>query len=90
MTDNDHFTPKYPGIHIKLIGLDGNAFSILGRVRKAMKKAGLPDDIIDDYHTQATSGDYDHLLQTTMSWFNTDTDEVEDCQIYVETEYGED
>jgi hypothetical protein len=28
---------KYPGIHVQLTGEDGNAFSILGQVRKALR-----------------------------------------------------
>ena len=59
---------KYPDIEVELIGQDGNAFGILGSVMKQMRRAGLPSEEIDAYHTEATSGDYDHLLQTTLSW----------------------
>ncbi len=60
---------KYPEVKtVKLVGEDGNAFAILGRVMKAMKVAGLPKEVQDAYFTEATSGDYDHLLQTTMKW----------------------
>jgi hypothetical protein len=57
-----------PGVKVKLVGEDGNAFAILARVMKAMKSAGIPADLITEYHTEATSGDYDHLLRTTMKW----------------------
>ena len=56
---------------VKLVGEDGNAFAILGRVMKAMKVAGLPKEVIDEYYKEATSGDYDHLLQTTLRWVKT-------------------
>ena len=46
----------------------GNAFAILGRTTGALRRAGLPQEEIDDYVAEATSGDYDHLLQTTMRW----------------------
>ncbi len=60
---------KYPEVKtVKLVGEDGNAFAILGRVMRAMKLAGLPKEVQDAYFTEATSGDYDHLLQTTMKW----------------------
>ena len=36
-------SPKYPDIEIRLLGEDGNAFSILGRVRRAMYRSGLGD-----------------------------------------------
>jgi len=28
----------------------------------------VPQDEIDAFFAEATSGDYDHLLQTTMRW----------------------
>ena len=63
---------KYPEVKkVKLIGEDGNAFSILARVMKAMKVAGLSKEVIDEYYKEATSGDYDHLLQTTLRWVKT-------------------
>ena len=63
---------KYPEVKVvKLVGEDGNAFAILGRVMKAMKSAGLPKEIQDAYYTEATSGDYGHLLSTTMLWVKT-------------------
>jgi len=51
---------------LELVGHDGNAFVILGRARKVALKHGLPWDAI---HKEATSGDYDHLLQTMMKHF---------------------
>jgi len=60
--------PKYPQIHIQLTGTDGNAFSILGRVRAVMRQNGVPADELTEFTEQATSGDYDHLLRTCMRW----------------------
>ena len=51
---------------VRLAGEDGNAFAILGRVRRAMRVAGWPKDAIDRFLAEATSGDYDHLLQTVI------------------------
>ena len=53
---------------LKLTGEDGNAFSILGRAKRALLKAGREDEV-QEYMEEATSGDYDHLLQVTMRWF---------------------
>ena len=53
---------------VKLIGENGNAFYILGKVINALKKAGYDQAAIDEYKKEAKSGDYDHLLQTTMAW----------------------
>ena len=64
-------TPKHPSITVQLTGHDGNAFAILGRCRKAAREAGLRDSEINAFVTEATSDDYDHLLQTAMRWFDT-------------------
>lgn len=60
--------PKYPEITVELVGRDGNAFAILGAVRREMRRGGVPKEEIDAYMEEAMSGDYDHLLQTTMRW----------------------
>ena len=62
-------TPKYPDITVTLTGEDGNAFAILGQCRKAARNAGLSEEEIGDFATEATAGDYNHLLQTAMRWF---------------------
>jgi hypothetical protein len=61
---------KYPNIQVRLSEQDGNAFSIISRVRRAMLKSGVPPDEIEEFSTEAMSGDYDHLLQTAMKWVN--------------------
>lgn len=59
---------KYPQIKVKLVGQDGNAFAILGRVRKAMQKAKVPSAEIKSFIDEATSGSYDNLLCTCTKW----------------------
>lgn len=59
---------KYPEIKVRLTGNDGNAFAIMGAVRKALKQAKVSTDEIADYTKQSTSGDYDNLLRVAMSW----------------------
>lgn len=41
---------------------------ILGRVSGALKKNGVSREEVDKYIAEATDGDYDHLLRTTMEW----------------------
>lgn len=55
---------------VKLVGRDGNAFSIMGAVQAALKKAGYDKKERDQYVTEATSGDYSHLLAVTCRWVN--------------------
>ncbi len=53
---------------VKIVGEDGNAFSIMGSVTQALKRAGADKEYIDKYKTDATSGDYDHLLAVSMDY----------------------
>ena len=55
---------------VKLIGQGGNAFSIMGRVKKALMLAGADKEYIDKYLKEAISGDYDHLLVVSMEYVN--------------------
>ena len=45
-----------------LIGINGNAYSIIGYVRAAMDDANMTNDDIDAYVKDATSSDYNHLV----------------------------
>ena len=53
---------------IELNGVDGNAFSVMGHVRKALKRAGADKEYIDQYIHEATLGDYNHLLAVSMAY----------------------
>src|SRR5262245_21675370 len=65
---SDDLTAKYPHVEVRLTGQDGNAFYILGRVMASLRRAGVPETEVQHYHRLATSGNYDHLLQTTLRW----------------------
>ena len=59
---------KYPDIKVQLVGEDGNAFSIIGRVAKAMRRAKVDNADIEAFRAEAMSGDYDNVLQTAMRY----------------------
>jgi hypothetical protein len=59
--------PQVPP-QVPLVGMDGNAFNIIGKTVKAFKKAGADKEYIDKYMEEAMSGDYDHLLGVTMEY----------------------
>ncbi len=40
-------------------GVDGNVFSIIGRVTQVLKKAGMKDKA-DEFRNKAMSGDFDY------------------------------
>jgi len=54
-------------VKIKLIGEDGNAFAIMSRVTKALRRNGYKD-LVDEYMKEAMSSDYDNLLRVTMEY----------------------
>lgn len=62
--------PKYQNVKVQLTGLDGNAFAVLGRCQTAARRAKVPETEIKTFLDEAMSGDYDHLLQTCMRWFD--------------------
>lgn len=59
---------RFADVEVQLVGEDGNAFAILGRVSRALRKGGATAAEVDEFMTEATSGDYDNLLATCMRW----------------------
>ena len=55
---------------LSLVGTDGNAFAILGQAKRAANRAGWKGRDWAKFSTEAQSGDYDHLLQTCMKYFD--------------------
>jgi hypothetical protein len=60
--------PIYPDVEVQLIGMDGNGFSIMGRVVKALEENGVTKKETRKFMDECMSGDYDHLLQTCIKW----------------------
>jgi hypothetical protein len=54
-------------VKVKLIGKDGNAYTILGIVSRELKKKGF-GDLVKEYQEKAMSGDYSNLLRVTMEY----------------------
>lgn len=59
---------RHPDIDVQLSNDDGNAFSIIARVVRALGRAGVSQDEVRRYQEEAMSGDYEHLLQVTAAW----------------------
>jgi hypothetical protein len=53
---------------VKLVGEDGNAFAIMGRVSKALQRAGADNEYVDQYRKESMAGDYDNLLMVAMKY----------------------
>ena len=60
---------KY-SVTVKLSSQNGNALVVIGSVIRGLKKAGAPQSEIDKFKSEATSSDYDHVIQTAMKWVN--------------------
>lgn len=52
-----------------LIGVDGNAYSVMGYVCNALNEVGL-GDLTKTYMSEATSGNYDNLLVVSMKYID--------------------
>ena len=63
---------RFPDITVELTGTDGNAFAVLGKVQRELRHGGATPEQVAEFHAEATSGDYDHLLQTVMRWVQVD------------------
>lgn len=59
---------SYEKPEVQLTGTNGNAFAVLGKVTRAMRRAGANEEELSEFKEEATSGSYDHLLQTAMSY----------------------
>lgn len=49
-----------------LVGVNSNAFAVMGYVVNAMTKEGFSQKEINAYHDRATSSDYDNLLRESI------------------------
>lgn len=49
-----------------LVGIDGNAFSVIGYVTKAMREQKFSSSEITCYRNDAMSSDYMHLLSISI------------------------
>lgn len=54
---------------VKLTGESGNAFMIIGLCLRAARKAGWDNERWLKIRAEMTSGDYDHVVQTAMRYF---------------------
>jgi hypothetical protein len=71
------FDVRYPSCVVQLVGMDGNAYSIMGRMQRALRDH-MRNDLgygrdriaseVQAYIDESKSGDYDNLLRTAMRW----------------------
>lgn len=73
-------------VTLDLLGIDGNAFAIMGAFQRQARKEGWTSDEIKAVLDEAKSSDYDHLLQTICS--HTTDPQYEDDDRYFEDIYS--
>ena len=77
-------TNKEGKVPCKLVGEDGNAFAIMGRVVEALRKNGQSDKI-KEFRAKAMSGDYNNLICTALEYVYESDEEDEfpcdDCEM---------
>jgi hypothetical protein len=61
---------KYPDIEVQLTGINGNAFNIIGVCQGAMRRAKCTQEQMKEFVDEAMAGDYDHVLQTCLKYFD--------------------
>jgi sugar diacid utilization regulator len=54
-------------ISLKMVGLDGNAFAILGAFRRQALREGWTASEVEEVLQEAKSSDYSHLMSTIAS-----------------------
>lgn len=55
--------------YYSLVGVDGNAFAIMGYTGRALKETGHRD-LVDKMFNEATSGDYNKLIVVCMGYID--------------------
>ena len=55
-------------VRMQLVGIDGNAFSIMGAFSRNARKQGWTAQEIEKVLNECTSGDYDNLLRVIMRY----------------------
>jgi len=62
---------------MELVGLDGNAFSLMGEFSKRARRQGWTNDEINYVLEKCMSSDYDNLLRTLMQYTTEDEENPE-------------
>lgn len=70
-------TVKYPDCVVQLVGVDPNAVAVFRKVRKELIRHLVDTGQMsrpeaeakgDEFQTEATAGDYDHVFATCYRW----------------------
>lgn len=59
--------PRYPSVVVPL-ATDVNPFTIIARVQRALRGAGVSEEERKTFLREAMAGDYDNVLRAAMRW----------------------
>ena len=59
-----------------LVGVDGNAYAVMGYVKRAMQEVGMSQEQRTAYIDDAMSDDYHHLLCVSMNMLEKCNDKI--------------
>src|ERR1035437_7025599 len=63
--------PDWIDPRVDLVGVDVNAFSVMGFLRHALVRAGNSEEVVSEYLEQAKASDYDHLIGVSILYAGT-------------------
>ena len=69
---------KTKKVKLELVGLDGNAFALMGAFQKAARRQGWNQAEIKVVLDECMTGDYNHLLYTLANYTESPEDGLED------------
>lgn len=62
-----------------LVGVDGNAYSIMGYTARALRETGQ-SNLVDEMYEEATKGDYCHLIAVCDNYVNKANEKVKETK----------
>jgi len=68
-------------VNLNLVGLDGNAYSLMGAFQRQARKENWTQEEIKIVIDECTSDDYNHLLCTLMSYTDTEDSQIENNDV---------
>lgn len=57
---------KFPDVDVRLTGTDGNVFSVIGNVSRALRRAGHPETATEFSTAAMSCESYDAVLRLAM------------------------
>jgi hypothetical protein len=62
---------RYPDIDVQLTGTDGSTGALMGKVSRALRRAGVAPAEVSEFRAEVLSSEsYDAALRVMMAWVN--------------------